>query len=133
MNVVVEAGRLANKPEIAYTPQTNTAKCMFDIAVERKFKKEGQPDCDFLRIVVWGAKGENCYKYLTKGQEVIVHGSIRTGSYTNKEGRKVNTWEILADDVQFGAKPKNQQADEEVSEPVSPPIAFAQVDEYIPY
>ena len=106
MNSVVLSGRLATQPELAYTPQTQTACCRFSLAVDRP-KKNGQDQgADFIRITVWGKQGENCNQYLVKGQEAIISGSIRT----NKGNDGKTYTEVVANNVEFGRKPSNAQA-----------------------
>ena len=106
MNSVVLSGRLATQPELAYTPQTQTACCRFSLAVDRP-KKNGQDQgADFIRITVWGRQGETCNQYLVKGQEAIVQGSIRI----NKGNDGKTYTEVVGNNVEFGRKPSNAQA-----------------------
>lgn len=98
MNNVVLIGRLANDPELSYTPNNQTAVCRFTLAVNRMRKEDG---ADFIRITVWGKQAENCDRYLSKGRQVAVHGKIQTGSYTNRDGAKVYTTEVVANSVEF--------------------------------
>lgn len=98
MNNVVLIGRLANDPELSYTPNNQTAVCRFTLAVNRMRKEDG---ADFIRITVWGKQAENCDRYLLKGRQVAVHGRIQTGSYTNRDGAKVYTTEVVANSVEF--------------------------------
>ena len=104
-------GRLVRDPELRYTP-ANKAVCTFTLAIDRQLsrdKKEhaeanGWPTADFPRVNVWGAMAENCNKYLRKGSQCAVVGSIQTGSYKDKDGRTVYTTEILAENVEFLSK-----------------------------
>lgn len=98
MNNVVLIGRLVNDPELSYTPNNQTAVCRFTLAVNRMRKEDG---ADFIRITVWGKQAENCDRYLSKGRQVAVHGKIQTGSYTNRDGAKVYTTEVVANSVEF--------------------------------
>lgn len=98
MNNVVLIGRLANDPELSYTPNNQTAVCRFTLAVNRMRKEDG---ADFIRITVWGKQAENCDRYLSKGRQAAVHGRIQTGSYTNRDGAKVYTTEVVANSVEF--------------------------------
>lgn len=107
MNNVVLIGRLANDPELSYTPNNQTAVCRFTLAVNRMRKEDG---ADFIRITVWGKQAENCDRYLSKGRQAAVHGRIQTGSYTNRDGAKVYTTEVVANSVEFvGSAPQNQR------------------------
>ncbi len=98
MNKVILIGRLTRDPEVKYTTN-NTLVCSFSLAVGRNFKKEGQPDADFINIVAWGKTGEFCSKYFNKGQQVAVVGRIQTRNYDDKEGKKVYVTEVIAEEV----------------------------------
>ena len=136
MNSVVLSGRLATQPELAYTPQTQTACCRFSLAVDRP-KKNGQDQgADFVRITVWGKQGENCNQYLVKGQEAILSGSIRT----NKGNDGKTYTEVVADKVEFGRKPTNYQTAPtqavDMPQPVQQTIndvPFNQIDDAPPF
>lgn len=108
MNQVVLIGRLANDPELSYTQGNQTAVCRFTLAVNRI--KRDDP-ADFIRITVWGKMAENCDRYLSKGRQIAVNGRIQTGSYTNKDGAKVYTTEVVANGVEFLGN--NSASDEE--------------------
>lgn len=95
MNRVILIGRLANDPELKYTPN-NKSVCRFSLAVDRYDKQ-----ADFFDIVVWGQMGENCANYLGKGKQAAVDGKLSTRSYEAKDGHKVKVVEIIADSVQF--------------------------------
>ena len=101
MNNVVLVGRLTRDPELSYTPNTQNAVCRFDIAISRPRRNGEDQGADYPRIVVWGRQAENCDRYLSKGSQVAVQGRIQTGSYTNKEGQKVFTTEVVANNVEF--------------------------------
>ena len=101
MNTVTLIGRLCANPELSYTPNTQTACCRFTLAVDRPRKNGEDQGADFIRIVVWGAQGENCDRYLSKGRQVAVMGRIQTGSYKNRDGQTVYTTDVIADRVEF--------------------------------
>ena len=101
MNSVILVGRIAKNPELNYTPNTQTAVCKFTLAVDRPKRRDEESKADFLRIVVFGRQAESCDKYLEKGRQVAIRGSIQTDSYKNREGVTVYTTEILADSVEF--------------------------------
>ena len=81
MNKVILMGRLTRDPEVRYTTTNNTLVCTFSLAVNRRFKQEGQPDADFFNIVAWSKTGEFCSKYFKKGQQVAVEGRLQTRNY----------------------------------------------------
>ena len=103
MNKVNLIGRLTADPEVRYT-QGNQPMCIasYRLAVERRGKKvEGQQNADFISIKAFGKGGEFAEKYLHKGMKVAVSGHIQTGSYTNRDGQKVYTTDVIADEQEF--------------------------------
>lgn len=101
MNKVALVGRLTKDPEVRYTANNQTPVAKFTIAVNRMFKQEGQPDADFIPIVVWGKPAENCGKYIGKGRLVAVAGRIQTRSWDDQEGKRHFATEVIADEVHF--------------------------------
>ena len=101
MNKVVLIGRMTKDPELKFTPGTGTAVCTFTMAVNRRFKKEGQPDADFVPIVVWGKQAESTANYMSKGKLLSVAGRIETRSYEAKDGGRRYVTEVVADEVSF--------------------------------
>ena len=102
MNRVILMGRLTKDPEIRYT-QDQMAVARYTLAVDRRNK-----EADFISCVVFGKGGEFAEKYLKKGTKIAVSGRIQTGSYTNKEGRKVYTTEVVVEEQEF-AESKGSQ------------------------
>lgn len=96
MNKVILIGRLTKDPELRYT-QSNIPVATFTLAVNRTASEE----VDFINIVVWRKQAENCSKYITKGSQVAIEGSIQTRSYEDKNGQKKYITEVKADNVQF--------------------------------
>ena len=101
MNKVVLIGRLTKDPQLKFTPGTGTAVCTFTMAVNRRFKKEGQPEADFVPIVVWGKQAESTANYMSKGKLLSVAGRIETRSYEAKDGGRRYVTEVVADEVEF--------------------------------
>ena len=103
MNKVVIIGRFTRDPEIKYTTGENaTATARFSLAVNRRFKnKEGNYDADFINCVAFGKTAEFIEKYFTKGMAIGITGRIQTGSYTNKEGQKVYTTDVVVEETEF--------------------------------
>ena len=100
MNKVILIGRFTRDPEIRYT-QSGTCSATFSIAVDRKYKQEGQPDADFPRVIAWGKTAEFIEKYFRQGMKIVIEGRIQTGKYTNKEGQTVYTTDVVAESVEF--------------------------------
>ena len=116
MNKVVLIGRLVKDPELKFTPGAGTAVCTFTLAVNRRFKKEGQPSADFVPIVIWGKIAESTANYKKKGELIGVAGRIETSSYEAKDGGRRYVTEVIADEVQFldyGSN-KNTQSNGEI-------------------
>ena len=101
MNCVVLIGRLTRDPEMRYLPEGQLAVASFSVAIDRIQRAGKEKQADFPRVTVFGKQAENCERYLKKGRLVGVQGSIRTGSYVNKDGATVYTTEVVADRVEF--------------------------------
>lgn len=99
MNKVFLIGRLTQDPQ-ASTLDSGHSYCRFSIAVNRNYSRDGENRADFINIITWDALASNCVKYLVKGSQVAVVGSIQTGSY-EKDGVKRQTFDIRADQVEF--------------------------------
>lgn len=111
MNKTVLMGRLTADPQVRYSQGDNaTAVARYTLAVNRKFKKDGEPTADFIPCVVFGRLAEFTEKYFRKGMQVAVSGRIQTGSYTNKDGNKVYTTDVVVEEQEFAeSKAANQQ------------------------
>lgn len=100
-------GRLTRDPEIRYSQGENQmAIARYSLDVPRRFKRENEPDCDFINCVAFGKQAEFAEKYFGKGIKILVSGRIQTGSYTNKDGVKVYTTDIVVEEQEF-AESKN--------------------------
>lgn len=96
-------GRLTRDPEIRYSQgQQPMAIARYSLAVPKRFKKDGEPDCDFINCVAFGKNGEFAEKYLHKGTKILVTGRIQTGSYIHKEsGQKIYTTDVIVEEHEF--------------------------------
>ena len=113
MNKWIGMGRLCADPEVKYSTGENaTCIARYRIAVDRRYKRDGEQEADFISIVAFGKLGEFAEKYLHKGTKVVVAGRIQTGSYTNNDGVKVYTTDIIAEEQEF-AESKNSQGNAE--------------------
>lgn len=102
MNKVILMGRLTRDPEVRYSQGENaTAIARYTIAVDRRYKRDGEPTADFIGCIAFGKLGEFAEKYLRKGTKVVVTGRIQTGSYTNKDGQKVYTTDVVVEENEF--------------------------------
>ena len=104
MNKVVLMGRLTRDPEVRYSQGENAlAIARYTLAVDRRFRRnnDGEQTADFIGCVAFGRSAEFAEKYFRQGLKVIVTGRIQTGSYTNKEGQKVYTTDVVVEDQEF--------------------------------
>ena len=104
MNKVILMGRLTRDPEVRYSQGENsTAIARYTLAVDRRFRRnnDGEQTADFIGCVAFGRSAEFAEKYFRQGLKVIVTGRIQTGSYTNKEGQKVYTTDVVVEDQEF--------------------------------
>lgn len=117
MNNVSLVGRLTKNPELRNT-QNGNAVTNFTLAVDRRFKSEGQPEADFINVVVWGKTAEFAQKWFTKGLRIGVIGRIQTRTWEDKDGNKHYATEVVGESVEFadgkkegngGNKTKNQE------------------------
>ena len=109
MNKVILMGRLTRDPEVRYSAGENAlAIARYTLAVDRRFRRDGEANADFINCVAFGRNGEFAEKYLHKGTKILAEGRIQTGSYTNKDGVKVYTTEVVVENQEF-AESKNAQ------------------------
>ena len=102
MNKVILMGRLTRDPEVRYSAGENAlAIARYTLAVDRRFRRDGEASADFIQCVSFGRTAEFAEKYFRQGLKVIVTGRIQTGSYTNKEGQKVYTTDVVVEDQEF--------------------------------
>ena len=102
MNKVILIGRLTKDPEVRVTTgEKQTTIGRFSIAVNRRFKKEGQPDADFFNATCFGKTAEFAEKYLRKGNRIAITGSIQNDNYTKQDGSQVYSVQIMVDEIEF--------------------------------
>lgn len=102
MNKVILMGRLTRDPEVRYSSgEKALAVARYTLAVERRFKKEGEPAADFISCVSFGKTAEFAEKYFKQGIRITVCGRIQTGSYINKEGQKIYTTDVVVEEQEF--------------------------------
>lgn len=111
MNKIILMGRLVRDPDIRYSQGENaTAVARFTLAVDRRFKREGEEQtADFISCVAFGKTAEVVEKYLAQGRKIVVEGKWQTGSYTNKDGQKVYTNDCYVENLEF-AESKNSDS-----------------------
>lgn len=139
MNKWIGTGNLVRDPELSYT-QSNMAKCIMTIACNRPRKNGEDQGADYIRIVAWGKRAETCDRYLFKGRKIGVSGSIRSGSYKDKDGKTVYTTDVWADEVEFLTQQVQQHEQQPVDRDVMPqqiaedlPDSFSSAEDDIPF
>lgn len=110
MNKVILMGRLTRDPEIRYSQATNVAVARFSLAVDRRFKREGEESTDFFNCTAFGKLAEFTEKYLVKGVKIVLTGRIQNNNYTNRNGEKVYSVEIMAEEMEFAESKKAAEA-----------------------
>lgn len=111
MNKIILTGRLTRDVEVRYMQnESSTAVARYSLAVPRKFKQDNQPDCDFINCVAFGKSAEFADRYFRKGTKIAVTGRIQTGSYTNRDGVKVYTTDVVVEEQEFA---ENKSASQE--------------------
>ena len=102
MNKVILMGRLTRDPDVRYSAGENaTAVARYTLAVDRRFKRDGDATADFIGCVAFGRQAEFAEKYLRQGTKIAITGRIQTGSYTNREGQKVYTTDVVVEEQEF--------------------------------
>ncbi|MFR8814383.1 MAG: single-stranded DNA-binding protein [Lachnospiraceae bacterium] len=117
MNTVILMGRLTRDPEIRYGGANNTAVARYSLAVDRRFKQEGQPEADFFNIVSFGKAGEFVEKYLHKGTKIVIEGELHNNNYENKDGQMVYGMNIVTRNIEF-AESKSSQGTQDNPQPM---------------
>ena len=102
MNKVILMGRLTRDPNVTYSQGSNTSVARYTLAVQRRFRREGsEQEADFISCVTFGRQAEFAEKYLKQGTKIVVSGRIQTGSYTNRDGVKVYTTDVVVEEQEF--------------------------------
>lgn len=114
MNKVILIGRLTKDAEIRATQGENaTTIARYTLAVDRRFKRDGEQTADFINCVAFGRQAEFAEKYLRKGIKIAVSGRIQTGSYTNRDGQKVYTIDVIIDEQEFCESKQQEEPKQE--------------------
>ncbi len=112
MNKVILMGRLTRDPEVRYSQGANqTAVARFSVAVDRRFKRDGEPDADFFNCTCFGKQAEFVERYLHKGTKILLSGRVQNDNYTNKDGQMVYSVRIMVDEIEF-AESRNSSGNE---------------------
>ena len=133
MNKVILCGRLTRDPEVRYSSGENqTAVARYTLAVDRRFKRQGdEQTADFINCVVFGRGAEFAENYLHQGTKIIAEGRIQTGSYTNRDGNKVYTTDVVVEDQEFAESKAASQANGNNYTPARPEPSAASGDGFM--
>lgn len=116
MNKIVLLGRLTRDPEVRYSQGENSmAIARFSLAVNRRYKREGEPDADFFNCTAFGKQAEFVEKYLKQGIKILVAGRLENNNYTNKEGQKVYSVQVMVEEIEFAESKSNSATEPEQS------------------
>ena len=118
MNKVVLMGRLTKDPDVRYSQGNNPMViARYTLAVDRKFKRDGEANADFINCIAFGKNGEFAEKYLRKGMKILVEGRWQSGSYTNRDGQKVYTNDCVVESCEFAESKNANQQNEQNNRP----------------
>lgn len=126
MNRTLLVGRLARDPELR-TTGTGKSVCNFSVAVDRRYKQEGQPTADFFTVTAWGRQAEVIYQYLGKGRQIALSGRLQNRTYDDKDGIKRYVTEVVLEEFDFIGSKGDQAA--ERSEPIAQDASIPDIDE----
>ncbi|WP_027432030.1 single-stranded DNA-binding protein [Lachnospira multipara] len=133
MNKTILMGRLTADPEVRYSSgEKATAVARFTLAVNRTYTSEGQPNADFIRCIAFGKRGEFAEKYLHKGTKIVLAGHIQTGSYDDKDGKKVYTTDVVVDEMEFAESKSQAEQSQASSAPVAENASRPAGEEWMP-
>lgn len=134
MNKVILMGRLTRDPEVRYTAGENSlAIARYTLAVDRRFKRDGEATADFISCVVFGKQAEFAEKYFRQGIRIVVSGRIQTGSYTNRDGVKVYTTEVVVEEQEFAESKavSDSHVNRSASQPAAPDMADSSAEGFM--
>ena len=135
MNKVILMGRLTRDPEIRYSQgEQSTAVARYTIAVDRRFRRDGdQQTADFINCVAFGRQGEFAEKYFRKGIKIAITGRIQTGSYTNKDGQRVYTTDVVVEEQEFAESKavSDSHVNRSASQPAAPDMADSSAEGFM--
>lgn len=138
MNKVILLGRLTKDPEVRYSQGENAmAIARYTLAVDRKFKRDGESNADFINCIAFGKNGEFAEKYLHKGIKILIDGRWQSGSYTNKDGQKVYTNDCVVESCEFAENKNANQSERPRAAPQADSDSFMNIpdgiDEELPF
>ncbi len=138
MNKIILMGRLTKDPEIRYSQGNNSmAVARYTLAIDRKFKRDGESNVDFINCIAFGKNGEFAEKYLHKGMKILIEGRWQSGSYTNRDGQKVYTNDCVVESCEFAESKNASQSERPQTAPQTDSDGFMSIpdgiDEELPF
>ena len=118
MNLIIICGRLTRDPEIRYTAD-NKPVASFSLAVDRRFKRDNEPEADFFNCTAFSKTAEIVEKHLVKGVKIIVRGEMQNNNYTNKDGQNVRDMRVIVDNIEFCESKSARSGQQTETEPAS--------------
>ena len=132
MNKVILCGRLTKDPEVRYSQGAESMViARYTLAVDRKYKKDSVNTADFINCIAFSKNAEFAEKYLRKGTKLLVTGHIQTGNYTNKDGQKVYTTDVVVDEQEFAESKKAEQEERPAPMPTAAADGFMNIPDGI--
>lgn len=118
MNKAILMGRLTRDPDVRYTAGDNPmAIARYTLAVDRRFHRDGEETADFIRCIAFSRAAEFAEKYFRQGMRVIISGRIQTGSYTDRDGKKIYTTEVVIEEQEFAESKKSEGSENKKQQP----------------
>ena len=134
MNKVFLIGRLTRNPEVKYAGKDNNmAVARYTLAVNRRYKKDGEQEADFISCVVFSKGAEFAQKYLRKGMKIAVSGRISTGNYKDKEGRTIYTTDVIVEEHEFAESAREKETPEKEDNAQDEGFMDVPADEELPF
>lgn len=134
MNKAILMGRLTRDPDVRYSQGENPmAIARYTLAVDRRFKRDGEQNADFINCLAFGRSAEFAEKYFKQGTKIAVSGRIQTGSYTNREGVKVYTTEVVIEEQEFAESKavSDSHVNRSASQPAAPDMADSSAEGFM--
>lgn len=133
MNKVILMGRLTRNPDVRYSQSQDgsLAVARYTLAVDRRYNRNGEQTADFINCVVFGKGAEFAEKYFTQGLKIVVCGRIQTGSYTNRDGVKVYTTDVVVEEQDFAESKASQSGGQRPAPANAPTDAFMNIPDGI--
>ena len=132
MNKVILLGNLTREPEIRYAQGSNMAVAKFSLAINRRYKRDGEPEADFFNCTAFGKTAEFIEKYFKKGSRMALTGRLQNDNYTNKNGEKVYSVNIITEEVEFAEKAgNNNNNDNNTNKDTTTPQTASDDDDFV--